>query len=64
MFHNFELVRILAGKYKGRTGTILKFHIDYTPTLYEVQIGVGTIVALFENEIERLYNLSEKMGVE
>ena len=51
MYYQFETVTILAGKYKGQTGVILAFRITFIPTLYEIAVNNGKVIALFENEI-------------
>lgn len=63
MFYPFQEVRIIFGQFKGKPGVIYNVHPKHTPTLYEVKVS-GMVIALYENELEPLYNLSEKMGVE
>jgi len=53
-FYHAEWVKVKVGKYKGESAIVLKFYITHNPLLYEVALDNGTVLALYENEIESL----------
>lgn len=44
-------VKVIAGKYKGKEGTVIRWCAGHTPDLYLIRVN-SMEIAVFENELE------------
>ena len=54
MYYMSEVVKVLDCKYKGKAGVVLDSNRTHVPTLYEVAMENGVVIALYEPELELL----------